>query len=78
MCIYIYRSFRDRDRSRGRFGGRDDRRGGGGFGGDGGGFGGSLKGKQPGERLRKPRWDLNNLPAFQKNFYVPHPNVQHR
>ncbi|KAF4520384.1 hypothetical protein B566_EDAN012889 [Ephemera danica] len=77
-------SFRDRDRSRGRFGGnsggrgRDDRRGGGGFGG-GGNFGGnSLKGKQPGERLRKPRWDLASLQAFQKNFYTPHADITRR
>ncbi|XP_054714974.1 probable ATP-dependent RNA helicase DDX5 [Uloborus diversus] len=39
---------------------------------------GSFKGKQPGERLRKPRWDLSKLMPFQKNFYREHPNVQRR
>ncbi len=53
------------------------------FGGGGGGFGGgmrggpkpSMKGSQPGERLRKPRWDMSRLAKFEKNFYVEHPNV---
>lgn len=53
------------------------RRGGGGRGGFSGGRG-SLKGKQPGERLRKPRWDMSKLMPFQKNFYKEHPNVQRR
>lgn len=34
-----------------------------------------MKGSQPGERLRKPRWDMAKLPRFEKNFYVEHPNV---
>ncbi|XP_076309487.1 putative ATP-dependent RNA helicase DDX5 isoform X1 [Tachypleus tridentatus] len=55
--------------------------------GRGGGFGGgcggtlrknSLKGKQPGDRLRKPRWDMSKLPVFQKNFYVEHMAVLRR
>ncbi|CAB3385749.1 Hypothetical predicted protein [Cloeon dipterum] len=75
-------SFRDRDRSRGRFsggGGRDDRRGGGGGGfGRSFGGGGGNKNKQPGERLRKPRWDLETLMPFRKDFYSPHPNVLNR
>ena len=29
----------------------------------------SMKGSQPGERLRKPRWDMERLPKFEKNFY---------
>ncbi|XP_018429441.1 PREDICTED: probable ATP-dependent RNA helicase DDX17 isoform X1 [Nanorana parkeri] len=29
----------------------------------------------PGERLRKKRWDLNELPKFEKNFYAEHPEV---
>ncbi|XP_059474898.1 uncharacterized protein LOC132196349 [Neocloeon triangulifer] len=77
-------AFRDRDRgSRGRFsggGGRDDRRGGGGGGGGFGrsSFGGGNKGKQPGERLRKPRWDMESLMPFRKDFYVPHPKLLNR
>ncbi|KAG8436367.1 hypothetical protein GDO86_007459 [Hymenochirus boettgeri] len=31
----------------------------------------------PGERLRKKRWDLNELPKFEKNFYTEHPEVAH-
>ncbi|XP_015521955.1 uncharacterized protein [Neodiprion pinetum] len=68
-----------------RFGGRDSG-GGGRFGSGGGGggrdtgrdngFGGnSFKNKQPGERLRKPRWDMSSLQPFSKDFYQPHPNV---
>ncbi|XP_049601992.1 probable ATP-dependent RNA helicase DDX17 [Syngnathus scovelli] len=30
----------------------------------------------PGERLRKKRWDLDELPKFEKNFYTEHPEVQ--
>ena len=65
-----------------RFGGGGDRFGGGGdrFGG-GGGFGGSrggssLKGKQPGEGLRRVRWDDYSLVPFEKNFYNPHENCR--
>ncbi|XP_045611453.1 probable ATP-dependent RNA helicase DDX5 isoform X6 [Procambarus clarkii] len=38
----------------------------------------SLKGRQPGERLRKPRWDLSKLTPFEKNFYQPTPTVLNR
>ncbi|XP_055518968.1 probable ATP-dependent RNA helicase DDX17 isoform X3 [Leucoraja erinacea] len=42
-------------------------------------FGGSSSmGKkfgQPGERLRKKKWDMDELPKFEKNFYVEHPEV---
>ncbi|KAJ7992614.1 hypothetical protein DPEC_G00280510 [Dallia pectoralis] len=31
----------------------------------------------PGERLRKKKWDLDQLPKFEKNFYTEHPDVQH-
>lgn len=61
---------------RSSFGGH--RAGGGGRGSFGGRGRGSLKGKQPGERLRKPRWDLSKLLPFEKNFYREHPNVQRR
>ena len=69
-------------------GGRGGGRGGGGrdFGGRGGGFGGrdgppfgsSLKGKQPGGRLRKPFWDMASLEPFKKDFYVPSAAVVNR
>jgi len=63
-------SFRDR---------RNDFRGGarGGPRGGGGSFGGSrdFKKMQPGEKLRKPRWDMDRLQPFEKNFYKPHPNL---
>lgn len=29
----------------------------------------------PGERLRKKRWNLDELPKFEKNFYNEHPEV---
>ena len=32
----------------------------------------------PGSSLRKPRWDMNSLPRFEKNFYREHPAVQSR
>ncbi|KAG8231679.1 hypothetical protein J437_LFUL007454 [Ladona fulva] len=38
----------------------------------------TLKGKQPGERLRKPQWDLSSLQPFLKDFYRPHSNVINR
>lgn len=90
VCLFynflfgLYR-YRDRNRDRGRSGeGRRGGFGGGsfgggrGFGGGGSGGGNSLKGKQPGERLRKPRWDMSSLQPFRKDFYVPHPNVMNR
>ncbi|XP_034043483.1 probable ATP-dependent RNA helicase DDX17 [Thalassophryne amazonica] len=70
-------SFEDRDRDRGRarprFGG-----GGGGGGGGMGGRGGPppMKFGNPGERLRKKRWNLDELPKFEKNFYTEHPEIQ--
>nr|XP_061791869.1 probable ATP-dependent RNA helicase DDX17 [Nerophis lumbriciformis] len=30
-----------------------------------------------GDRLRKKRWNLDELPKFEKNFYTEHPEVQH-
>lgn len=36
----------------------------------------SRKFGNPGERLRKKRWDLEELPKFEKNFYSEHPEVQ--
>ena len=36
------------------------------------------KGKQPGESLRKPLWDVTTLMPFQKNFYVAHQNCLSR
>lgn len=38
----------------------------------------SLRGKQPGENLRKPVWDMGSLQPFAKDFYQPHPRVQSR
>lgn len=32
----------------------------------------------PGQHLRKPKWDLDALPKFKKDFYREHPNVQNR
>ncbi|XP_059178455.1 uncharacterized protein LOC131957724 isoform X2 [Physella acuta] len=58
---------RDKDSYRGR---------GGGVGG--GSFRNSLKGSQPGERLRKPKWDVSTLPKFEKNFYKEHVSVTNR
>ncbi|XP_048847984.1 probable ATP-dependent RNA helicase DDX17 isoform X1 [Brienomyrus brachyistius] len=43
-------------------------------------FGSSRSGSKfgtPGERLRKKKWDLDELPKFEKNFYTEHPEVQH-
>jgi len=30
---------------------------------------------QPGEKLRKPRWEMDRLAPFEKNFYKPHANL---
>ncbi|CAG9561494.1 unnamed protein product [Danaus chrysippus] len=82
----------DRSQERGsRFSGggrgRDVGRGGRGMGSRGGGgrsdnrddFRGKFnKNDQPGGALRKIRWDNVQLTPFQKNFYVPHPNVEMR
>ncbi|XP_008278145.1 probable ATP-dependent RNA helicase DDX17 [Stegastes partitus] len=62
-------SYGDRDRDRGRdrprFGAMSGR-------------GGPppMKFGNPGERLRKKRWNLDELPKFEKNFYTEHPEVQ--
>ncbi|KAK1877113.1 putative ATP-dependent RNA helicase DDX5 [Dissostichus eleginoides] len=64
--------------------GSDDLYGGGGgpprFGGGGGRGGGGGGGKfgNPGERLRKKQWNMDELPKFEKNFYQQHPDVTRR
>ncbi|XP_013888103.1 putative ATP-dependent RNA helicase DDX17 [Austrofundulus limnaeus] len=63
-------SYGDRDRDRGR----DRPRFGGGMGSRGGPP--PMKFGNPGERLRKKRWNLDELPKFEKNFYTEHPDVQ--
>ncbi|MEQ2202950.1 hypothetical protein XENOCAPTIV_020940 [Xenoophorus captivus] len=35
-----------------------------------------MKFGNPGERLRKKRWNLDELPKFEKNFYTEHLDVQ--
>ncbi|CAL1545846.1 unnamed protein product [Lymnaea stagnalis] len=83
-----------RDRSRGGFSSRSEGSSRGRFDRDQGGAGGrggfdrggmmdrssrpSLKGTQPGQNLRKPRWDMSRLQKFEKNFYKEHPNVSRR
>ena len=65
-------------------GGRGGDRRGGGYGGGGGGRGGGGGGggrekfNTPGSSLRKPNWDMNALPRFEKNFYRESPSVQAR
>ncbi|XP_026063609.1 putative ATP-dependent RNA helicase DDX5 isoform X1 [Carassius auratus] len=47
----------------------------------GGSRGGPPQGKKfgnPGERLRKKHWNLDELPKFEKNFYQEHPDVARR
>ncbi|MBN3292777.1 DDX17 helicase, partial [Polypterus senegalus] len=63
-------SYGDRDRDRGRD--RGPR-----FGSNRGGAGPPPNKKfgNPGERLRKKKWDLEELPKFEKNFYAEHPEV---
>uniref|UniRef100_UPI00398F7265 probable ATP-dependent RNA helicase DDX5 n=1 Tax=Pristiophorus japonicus TaxID=55135 RepID=UPI00398F7265 len=63
----------DRNRERGGFGSSGPR------------FGGSRnapppgrKFGQPGEKLRKRKWDMEELPKFEKNFYVEHMDVVNR
>ncbi|XP_029310968.1 putative ATP-dependent RNA helicase DDX17 [Cottoperca gobio] len=36
-----------------------------------------MKFGNPGDRLRKKKWNLDDLPKFEKNFYAEHPEVQH-
>uniref|UniRef100_UPI0037E9796A probable ATP-dependent RNA helicase DDX17 n=1 Tax=Semicossyphus pulcher TaxID=241346 RepID=UPI0037E9796A len=63
-------SYGDRDRDRGRdrprFGAMSGRSG-----------PPPMKFGNPGERLRKKRWNLDELPKFDKNFYAEHPELQH-
>ncbi|XP_020508961.2 probable ATP-dependent RNA helicase DDX17 [Labrus bergylta] len=64
-------SYGDRDRDRG---GRDRPR----FGAMSGRSGPPpMKFGNPGERLRKKRWNMDELPKFEKNFYTEHPELQH-
>ncbi|XP_040003437.1 probable ATP-dependent RNA helicase DDX17 [Xiphias gladius] len=56
---------RDRGRDRPRFGATSGRSG-----------PAPMKFGNPGERLRKKRWNLDELPKFEKNFYAEHPEVQ--
>lgn len=35
-----------------------------------------MKFGNPGDRLRKKRWNMDELPKFEKNFYAEHPDVQ--
>ena len=46
------------------------------FGGNRGGGGGKFG--NPGDRLRKKHWNLDELPKFEKNFYQQHPDVSRR
>ncbi|CAN0210907.1 unnamed protein product [Lampetra fluviatilis] len=69
------RGDRDRGRDSPRFG---SSRGFGGGDRGGGGGGGMRKFGQPGEKLRKVKWDMSKLPRFEKNFYVESPNVIRR
>ncbi|XP_012347279.1 ATP-dependent RNA helicase dbp2 [Apis florea] len=84
-------AYRDRERNDrrgggarggGRFNGRDGNSGGGRFSSNSNrdsSFGNNnFKNRQPGERLRKPRWDMSTLQPFRKDFYQPHPNVTTR
>lgn len=59
-------------------GDNDSYRRGGHAGGGGNNFNNSLKNKQPGGALRKPKWENETLQPFQKNFYTPHPLVLNR
>lgn len=36
-----------------------------------------MKFGNPGERLHKKKWNLDELPKFEKNFYAEHAEVQH-
>ncbi|XP_035511413.1 probable ATP-dependent RNA helicase DDX17 [Morone saxatilis] len=63
-------SYGDRDRDRGRDRGSPR------FGSSRGGPPPGRKFGNPGERLRKKRWDLDELPKFEKNFYSEHSEVQ--
>ncbi|XP_037648594.1 probable ATP-dependent RNA helicase DDX17 isoform X1 [Sebastes umbrosus] len=67
---------RDRDRGRDRDRDRDRDRGSPRFGSSRGGPQPGRKFGNPGDRLRKKRWDLDELPKFEKNFYSEHSEVQ--
>ncbi|XP_053273630.1 probable ATP-dependent RNA helicase DDX17 [Pleuronectes platessa] len=54
---------RDRGRDRPRFGATSGR-------------GGPMKFGNPGERLHKKKWNMDELPKFEKNFYAEHPEIQ--
>uniref|UniRef100_A0A667XC93 RNA helicase n=1 Tax=Myripristis murdjan TaxID=586833 RepID=A0A667XC93_9TELE len=74
--VYNMPGYSDRDRGRDRdrgYGGGPPR-----FGGSRGGGGGGGKYGNPGERLRKKHWNLDELPKFEKNFYQQHPDVTRR
>ncbi|XP_067440124.1 probable ATP-dependent RNA helicase DDX17 [Thunnus thynnus] len=62
-------SYGDRDRDRGRdrprFGAMSGRSG-----------PPPMKFGNPGEHLRKKRWNMDELPKFEKNFYTEHPDIQ--
>jgi len=50
--------------------------GGGGYGGgnfSGGSYGGNKA--EYGEKLSQPKWDMDSLPQFEKDFYKPHPDL---
>ncbi|XP_072339790.1 probable ATP-dependent RNA helicase DDX5 [Scyliorhinus torazame] len=63
----------DRSRERGGFGSGGPR-----FGGNRNAPPPGRKFGQPGEKLRKRKWDLEELPKFEKNFYVEHIDVLNR
>ncbi|XP_028455410.1 probable ATP-dependent RNA helicase DDX17 isoform X1 [Perca flavescens] len=63
-------SYGDKDRDRGRDRGSPR------FGSSRGGPPPGRKFGNPGDRLRKKRWDLDELPKFEKNFYTEHPDIQ--
>ncbi|XP_049575343.1 probable ATP-dependent RNA helicase DDX17 [Syngnathus scovelli] len=63
-------SYDYRDRDRGRDGSRYGSMGGHSYGPP------PMKTGNLGDRLRKKRWNLDELPKFEKNFYTEHPEVQ--
>ncbi|XP_056460881.1 probable ATP-dependent RNA helicase DDX17 isoform X1 [Gadus chalcogrammus] len=63
-------SYGDRDRDRGRDRGSPR------YGSSRGGSSGNRKFGNPGDRLRKKKWDLSVLPKFEKDFYKEHLDVQ--
>lgn len=72
---YVY-YFNNRSRSRDRRRSRSRERGS--YGGGGGGGPGGRRSTAAGVNLRKPRWDMNRLEPFKKDFYVPHATVSNR